>query len=109
MAQILQDLSYKVCSTMLPNFTSFGLFILVFGISAIIHQQLVAILRGLMRFLCRRVFHVVTAWQQTAWSIMAYIPKRRINKGGKFWQDDEICLVTKNLQNLHHIHCIFDE
>ena len=29
--QILQDFSYNVCSTMSPNFTAFGLFILVFG------------------------------------------------------------------------------
>ena len=32
-AQILQGLNYKVCSTTSPNFTVLGLFILVFGIS----------------------------------------------------------------------------
>ena len=31
-AQILQGLSYKVCSTMSPNVFECGLFILVFGI-----------------------------------------------------------------------------
>ena len=33
-AQILQGLSYKVCSTMSPNFIAFGLFILVIEISS---------------------------------------------------------------------------
>ena len=42
MVKILQGLGYKlVCSTTLPRFFAFGLFILVFKISAIIHQQLV--------------------------------------------------------------------
>ena len=49
MAQILQSLSYKVCSTILRNFFAFGLFILVFEISIIIHQQHVAMIRGHMR------------------------------------------------------------
>ena len=49
MGQILQDLSCKVCSTILPKFSAFGLYILVFEIFAIIHQQVVAMLRGHMR------------------------------------------------------------
>ena len=42
MAQILQGLSYKVCFTMSPNFFAFGFSVIVFGMSAIIYQQLVA-------------------------------------------------------------------
>ena len=53
MAQILQGLSYKVFSTILPKFFELGLFILVFEISAIIHQQFIDILRGNMRFVCK--------------------------------------------------------
>ena len=37
--QFLQGFHYKVYSAILPKFFAFGLFILVFGISAIIHQQ----------------------------------------------------------------------
>ena len=48
-AQILQGLSYKVRSTSLPNFFAFGLSIQVFGISTIIHQQLVPMLGGHVR------------------------------------------------------------
>ena len=40
MVQILQGLSYKVCSTTSPNSNAFELLILVFGISTIIHPQL---------------------------------------------------------------------
>ena len=40
--QIFQDLGYKVCSTAVPKFVPFGLFILVTGKTAIIHHQLVA-------------------------------------------------------------------
>ena len=50
-AQISQDLSSKVCSTMLSKFFAFGLSILVLGISAIMHQQLVATLRGHVRLI----------------------------------------------------------
>ena len=46
MAQILHGFSCKVCSIILPEILAFGLFILVFEISAIIHLQLVAMLRG---------------------------------------------------------------
>ena len=42
-AQSLQGLTYKVCSTTSPEFVVFGSFILVFGISAIMHQRLVAV------------------------------------------------------------------
>ena len=38
LAQILQSLSYKVCSIILSKFTTFGLFIPVLGTSAIIDQ-----------------------------------------------------------------------
>ena len=38
MAQILQSLSYKVCSIILPKLTTFGLFILNLGTSAIMDQ-----------------------------------------------------------------------
>ena len=38
MGQIFQGLSYKVCSIMLPKFTTFGLFILNLGTSAIMDQ-----------------------------------------------------------------------
>ena len=34
MAKIFQDLSYKVCSTISPNFLAFGRIIIVLGISA---------------------------------------------------------------------------
>ena len=50
LAQISQDPSCKVYSTVSQNFFAFGLLTLVFGISAIIHQQLVAILRENKRF-----------------------------------------------------------
>ena len=51
-AQISYGLSYEVCSTT-SNLFTFGYFALVFRISTIstiIHQQLVAMLRGYMRF-----------------------------------------------------------
>ena len=51
--------SYNVCSAMSPNFTIFGLFILVFEISAIIQKQLVAMLQGHMRFVCRNCIEIV--------------------------------------------------
>ena len=38
MAQILQSLSYKVCSIILPKFTTFGWFIPILGTSAIMDQ-----------------------------------------------------------------------
>ena len=38
MAQILQSVSYKVCSTVLPKFNTFGLFILIKGTSTIMDQ-----------------------------------------------------------------------
>ena len=41
------------------NFYAFGLFILLFDISVIIHQQLVVMLRGHMRVVYRSVFDVV--------------------------------------------------
>ena len=56
-AQILRGRSYKVCSTTSQNFFLLGLFTLVFGISAIIHKQVVAMLRGLMIFVY--MFHMV--------------------------------------------------
>ena len=49
-AQISQGLSYKICSTTSPKLFPFGSFVLVFEISAIIHQQLVAMLREHVRF-----------------------------------------------------------
>ena len=52
MAQILQGFSYEVCSATSPNFIAFGLFILVFGISAFMHHQLVASSGEHMRFVC---------------------------------------------------------
>ena len=71
-AQILQGLSYKVRFTTSPSFFAFGLFILVFEISAIIHQQLVAMLRRHLRFIYRRIFYDVTSPRQLKnWSIMA--------------------------------------
>ena len=39
MAQILQSLSYKKCSIQLSKFTTFGLFILILGTSAIMDQR----------------------------------------------------------------------
>ena len=38
MAQILHNLSYKVCSITLPKFNTFGLFIMILGTSAIMDQ-----------------------------------------------------------------------
>ena len=38
LAQILQNLSYKVCSIILPKFNIFGLFIPILGTSAIMDQ-----------------------------------------------------------------------
>ena len=38
MAQILQSLSYKVCSITLPNFNTVGLFIVILGASTIMDQ-----------------------------------------------------------------------
>ena len=49
-AQILQGPSYKACSTTSPKFFAFGQSVLDFEISAIIHQQLFAMLRGHVRF-----------------------------------------------------------
>ena len=49
-AQVWQGLIYWVCSITIPNVAAFGSFILVFGTSAIMHQHLVAMLRGYMRF-----------------------------------------------------------
>ena len=43
-AQFSQGLSYQVYSTTSSNYVAFGLFILGFGTSPIIHQQLVAML-----------------------------------------------------------------
>ena len=55
LAPISQGLSCKVCYATLSNFFAFVLFIVpVFG-TAIIHQQLVAMLRGHMRFLYTKV------------------------------------------------------
>ena len=39
LAQILQSLSYKVCSIILPKFTTFGLLIPILGTSAIMDQR----------------------------------------------------------------------
>ena len=39
LAQILQSLSYKVCSIILPKFNTFGLFIPILGTSAIMDQK----------------------------------------------------------------------
>ena len=53
MAQILQGLSCKVCSTISLKSLAFGLFIIrvVFGISSfILHQQVFAMLRRHLRF-----------------------------------------------------------
>ena len=49
-AQNLQDLNYEVCSTNIATTFALRLLILIFRICAIIHQQLVAMLRGFMRF-----------------------------------------------------------
>ena len=38
LVQILQSLSYKVCSIILPKFNTFGLFIPIMGTSAIMDQ-----------------------------------------------------------------------
>ena len=38
MVQILQSLSYKECSIILPKFTTSGLFIIILGRSAIMDQ-----------------------------------------------------------------------
>ena len=46
----LQGLSYEVCSANIATIFAFRLFILVFETCAIIHQQLVTMLRGFMRF-----------------------------------------------------------
>ena len=53
MAQSLQGLSYDVCSTNIATFFALRLFIPVFGIDAIIHQQLAAMIRAFMRFVNR--------------------------------------------------------
>ena len=55
MTQISQGLSYKLCSTISSNILAFGLFTLAFEIPAIIHLQLVAMLRRYMKF-----FHAPT-------------------------------------------------
>ena len=49
-AQTLQGLSYKVCSTIPQKYVTFGFFTLAFKISTIKDQQLVAKLRGYLRF-----------------------------------------------------------
>ena len=54
-AQILQGLSYKTYFITSPNFFAFGLFIL-FLETAIIHQQLAAMLRGHARLFCTPKF-----------------------------------------------------
>ena len=50
-AQIVQGLSYKVCSTASLKFCAFAF--QVFEIPAIIHQQLVGMLREHLRFVYR--------------------------------------------------------
>ena len=58
MAQNLQGLSYVVCSADIAAIFALRLFILVFGICAIIHQHLVAMLREFMRFVCSRTVDI---------------------------------------------------
>ena len=53
MVQILQGLSYKVCTTTSQIIFAFASAILVFWNPTIIHQQLVVMLRGYMRFVYR--------------------------------------------------------
>ena len=48
--KIRKALVKRYLELILPKFSAFGLFLPVFGISAIMHQQFVAVLRGLMRF-----------------------------------------------------------
>ena len=77
-AQISQGLSYIVYSTMLPNFFAFGFSILVFG-TTIIHQQLVAMLRGHLRFvkallLPRHSENCPTVLSKTTFSRLRYSP-----------------------------------
>ena len=50
-AQILQGLSYMVCSTKLPTFFAIGSFYFSFWHTAIIQHQLVAMLQRHSRFL----------------------------------------------------------
>ena len=52
-SQILQGLNYKVCPTMSSKLFAFGLLSLVFGDTAIIHQQLVAKLRRHLQLVYR--------------------------------------------------------
>ena len=56
-ARILQGLSHKVCSTILPKLSAFKFVILVFEISTFINQQLVAALRGHVK----PGFHIVVS------------------------------------------------
>ena len=53
--QILQSLSHKVWSNTPPDFIVFALFILLFELSNIIHQQLVAMSPGRTRFVYTQI------------------------------------------------------
>ena len=50
MSQNMQGLRYEACSANIAKIFPLELFILGFGVCAIIHQLLVAMLRGLIRF-----------------------------------------------------------
>ena len=70
-AQILQSLSYVVFSSLSLKFVAFGWVILVYGISAIMHHQPVAILRGHSGFL----------YKLAKWNGRERMPRK---KGGDF-------------------------
>ena len=56
MAQTVEGLSYEICSANIATiFRPRIMFILAFGTCPIIHQQLVAMLRGFMRFVYMQV------------------------------------------------------
>ena len=60
MGQISQGMFYHI-----TNFFAFGLSVLVFGISSIIHQQIVATLRGHLRFVYRHTDYSLNGMQET--------------------------------------------
>ena len=72
-----------VFSTMIPKFFTVGLYVLVFRISAIIHQQFGAMLREHLRFLCGTHKNKQTGNRQTK------LKNKTIQtSGGKYYKSD---------------------
>ena len=72
LVQNLQGLSYEVCSTNTATIFLTRIICSNFGICAIIHQQLVATLRGLMRFVYIHVFSNILSLIGVSFNMSCY-------------------------------------